>query len=81
LLTATVACAAAHAAQPPAQSQKPAPVAAPQPSVPPGDVPDAEFIEFLGSDDVGDTAWWEFLKRVPPRGNNPSTPPPQDANR
>ena len=26
------------------------------------------FIEFLGADDVGDAAWWEFLKKAPPRG-------------
>jgi hypothetical protein len=81
LLTATLACAVAQAAQPPSPPQKPAPAAASQPAVPPGDVPDDEFIEFLGSDDVGDAAWWEFLKRVPPRGNNPPAPPPQDANR
>ncbi len=76
---ATLACAGAHA-QPAAQPQKPAPVAAGQPPKP-GDVPDSEFIEFLGSDDVGDAAWWEFLKRQPPRGNSPPAPPPQDANR
>jgi hypothetical protein len=81
LLMATVACAAAHAAQPPPPPQKPAPATAGQPSAPPGEVPDDEFIEFLGSDDVGDAAWWEFLKRVPPRGSNPPAPPPQDANR
>jgi hypothetical protein len=42
-------------------------------------VPDDDFIEFLGRDDVGDEAWWEFLKKVPPRGNNPPATPPQDA--
>jgi hypothetical protein len=46
---------------------------------PPGD--DEGFIEFLGSDDVGDAAWWEFLKRAPPRGSNPAAPPPQDADK
>jgi hypothetical protein len=50
-------------------------------SSPPGGAPDEGFIEFLGSDDVGDAAWWEFLKRAPPRGNNPPAPPPQDANK
>jgi hypothetical protein len=40
-------------------------------------VPNDEFIEFLGADDVGDAAWWEFLKKAPPAGNRP---PPQDAN-
>jgi hypothetical protein len=42
-------------------------------------VPDDDFIEFLGGDDVGDEAWWEFLKKVPPRGNIPPAAPPQDA--
>jgi hypothetical protein len=78
LVLATVACAAAHAQQPP---QKPAPAAAAQVPAPKGDAPDDEFIEFLGSDDVGDAAWWEFLKRAPPRGNNPPAPPPQGASR
>jgi hypothetical protein len=36
--------------------------------------PDDELIEFLGTDDVGDSAWWEFLKKAPPRGGNPSPP-------
>jgi hypothetical protein len=42
-------------------------------------MPDDDFIEFLGGDDVGDEAWWEFLKKVPPRGNTPPATPPQDA--
>ncbi len=78
---ATLACAAAHAAQPPAEPQKTAPAAAAPPPASKGDAPDDEFIEFLGSDDVGDAAWWEFLKRAPPRGNNPPAQPPQGANR
>jgi hypothetical protein len=41
--------------------------------------PDDDFIEFLGADDVGDAAWWEFLKKVPPRGGNPPATPPQEA--
>ena len=41
---------------------------------------DDDFIEFLGADDVGDAAWWEFLKKAPPRGENaPPATPPQDA--
>jgi hypothetical protein len=44
---------------------------------------DEGFLEFLGSDDVGDAAWWEFLKKAPPpRGSDP--PPaasPQDAKK
>jgi hypothetical protein len=57
-------------------------VTAPQPAdTPPGNTTDEGFIEFLGSDDVGDAAWWEFLKRAPPRGDNPPAPPPQDAKK
>lgn len=40
--------------------------------------PNDEFIEFLGTDDVGDADWWEFLKRSAPRKEqNPEAP--QDA--
>jgi hypothetical protein len=56
--------------------QSPAPAT---PQSPSQGTPDADFIEFLGGDDVGDAAWWEFLKKVPPRGGNPPAPPPQDA--
>jgi hypothetical protein len=48
---------------------------------PPPDAPaDDELIEFLGGDDVGDAAWWEFLKKSAP-GEDPLKPaaPPQDA--
>lgn len=47
------------------------------------DTPDEGLLEFLGSDDVGDTAWWEFLKRAPARGSDPPPPPPppQDAKK
>jgi hypothetical protein len=68
-------CAAAMAAPPPPQPPSPPPVeASPSPGA-----PDDDFIEFLGADDVGDAAWWEFLKKVPPRGANPPATPPQDA--
>jgi hypothetical protein len=76
LLIGLIFCAAAAAAPPP-------PAAPPTPpgssSQSPSDgVPDDDFIEFLGADDVGDAAWWEFLKKVPPRGENPpATPPPE----
>jgi len=33
--------------------------------------PDDEFIEFLGADDVGDSAWWEFLKKSGPTPGDP----------
>lgn len=45
-----------------------------------GGAPDDELIEFLGADDVGDAAWWEFLKKSTSRkGQLPATPP-QDAH-
>jgi hypothetical protein len=44
--------------------------------------PDEGFLESLGSDDVGDAAWWDFLKRAPPQGSvPPPAPPPQDAKK
>jgi hypothetical protein len=55
---------------------------APPPAAPPASsqgTPDDDFIEFLGGDDVGDADWWEFLKKVPPRGETPPATPPQDA--
>jgi hypothetical protein len=67
---------------PPAGAQAP-PVKAQAPPAgaqsPPQGTPDDDFIEFLGGDDVGDAAWWEFLKKVPPRAGNPPATPPQDA--
>ncbi len=74
----------AHA-QPPATPPQPPGAAAPAATQPPagatGATPDEGLIEFLGSDDVGDAAWWEFLKRAPSGGKNPPPPPPQDANK
>src|SRR5580698_211777 len=54
--------AAATPPTPPAQAgaQQPPPAATPQPQQ--QSAPDGDFIEFLGGDDVGDAAWWEFLK-------------------
>ena len=44
-----------------------------------GQVPaDEDLIEVLGADDVGDAAWWEFLKRSAPRKDARSEPQPQD---
>lgn len=54
----------------PAQSQGHTPPAAQRPA----DAPDDEFIEFLGEDDHGDSAWWEFLKKTPPGSQNPAQP-------
>src|SRR6267154_4612489 len=74
LLVGAAWCAAAAAAPPsPAPPTPPAPPAAASPGV-----PDDDFIEFLGADDVGDAAWWEFLKKVPPRRENPPATPPQE---
>jgi hypothetical protein len=76
LLFGAVALGVANAAPPPppAQATQSAPASAAVP-------PDEGFIEFLGSDDVGDAAWWDFLKKAPLRGNDPPAPPPQDAKK
>jgi hypothetical protein len=71
--------AAAVRAQPPAQApaQTPAvPAGHAQTATPPAsqDVPDEEFIEFLGEDDQGDAAWSEFLKRAQHGAQNPTPP-------
>ena len=68
---------AQHPAQPALCGQQPPPET-PLATEPPTDEHDDDFIEFLGADDVGDAAWWEFLKKVPPRGENPPAPPPQE---
>jgi hypothetical protein len=54
----------------PAQSQGHPPAATQRPA----DAPDDEFIEFLGEDDHGDSAWWEFLKKTPQGNQNPAQP-------
>jgi len=82
LALGVVACAAALAGPPPSQPAPPPPDAAraDTPAVDPAGVatPDDDFIEFLGTDDVGDAAWWEFLKKMPPRGENPPATPPRE---
>jgi hypothetical protein len=76
-LLAAIFCAAARA-----QTPSPAPVPpAQQPPASNVEAPDDGLIEFLGSDDVGDAAWWEFLKRAPPRRYVPPPSPPQDAKK
>ena len=81
LVLGALLCAAAVRAQPPVQAPKavptPPPPASTQSAAPPAsqDVPDEEFIEFLGEDDHGDAAWSEFLKRAQQR--NPAPPPAQ----
>ena len=68
--------------QAPGQGQAPAPPAGTPPGrappatqPPPANAPDDELIEFLGEDDHGDSAWWEFLKKTPPGSQNPAPPP------
>jgi hypothetical protein len=73
LFLGMVFCAGAFAAPPPPSTPAPA---APSPS---SGAPDDDFIEFLGADDVGDAAWWEFLKKVPPRREGPPATAPQEA--
>jgi hypothetical protein len=83
LTLGVVACAAALAGQPPSPPAPAPPDAAraatPAVDPPAVDVPDDEFIEFLGADDVGDAAWWAFLKKSAPRKDSTPTTPPQDA--
>jgi hypothetical protein len=74
-----VVCAAANAAPP--TSAPPAASPTDTSSAPATGAPDESFLEFLGSDDVGDAAWWDFLKKAPPRGNVPPEPPPQDVKK
>jgi hypothetical protein len=69
LTLAALMCATAMAAPPPP----------PPPPTASADAPDEEFIEFLGEDDVGDAAWWEFLKSSAPSAGDQSARPPQDA--
>lgn len=75
LLASAAICTAAFAGPPPPTT----PAMPSPPASSHGAPPDDDFIEFLGRDDVGDAAWWEFLKRVPPRGQKPPEAPPQEA--
>jgi len=78
LVAGVMVCAGAMAAPPPPAPPPSSSTAGATQTQPQG-APDDDFIEFLGADDVGDAAWWEFLKKAPPRGENPPAPPPQDA--
>jgi hypothetical protein len=64
-------------ASPPTSPPATTPVGTPGRTLP----PDEGLLEFLGSDDVGDAAWWEFLKRAPPGGSIPPATPSQDAKK
>jgi hypothetical protein len=93
LTLGVVACAAAFAGPPPSPPAPSPPdaartatpvvdppaVDAPGADAPGADAPDDEFIEFLGADDVGDAAWWAFLKKSALRKDSTSKTPPQDA--
>lgn len=37
--------------------------------------PPDELIEFLGAEDMGDAAWWEFLKQLQPPESEPDGSP------
>ena len=80
LLCGLIVGAAAIADPPPPAAMQGTPQSSP-PRTPQvaSEAPDDDFIEFLGTDDVGDAAWWEFLKKVPPRGGNRPVTPPQEA--
>jgi len=71
---AALVWASGAAAQPAGQQGQPPPPAG-RAQTPPAKVPDEEFIEFLGEDDHGDAAWWEFLKKTQPGAQNPAPPP------
>jgi hypothetical protein len=77
-MAGVIVCAGAMAASPP-PAPPPSSSSTGATQTPAQGTPDEDFIEFLGADDVGDAAWWEFLKKAPPRGDNPPAPPPQDA--
>ncbi len=76
-----LSCAAQAQAPGAAQGQQPGQPAArapPAPQAPPAtSLPDADFIEFLGEDDHGDAAWWEFLRKAAPGAQNSAPPPPR----
>jgi len=75
VLWVAAGCGGAVADQPPARAAPPSDAeVAPTGAA----APDDEFIEFLGADDVGDTAWWEFLKKSAPR-KDPRSEVSQDA--
>jgi hypothetical protein len=78
-LAGVMLCAGAMASAPPPASAPQSPSSTGASQTTPQGAPDDDFIEFLGADDVGDAAWWEFLKKAPPRGENPPATPPQDA--
>jgi hypothetical protein len=78
LLAAAALCTVAIAEPPPAAGTTHPPPPVPHESQPQG-VPDDEFIEFLGADDVGDETWWEFLKKAPPRRENSHAAPTQES--
>jgi hypothetical protein len=69
---------AAFAAPPPDSSAQP-PADPPAADAPPDD----SLLEFLGSDDVGDARWWDYLMKTAPRAQPPppSQTPAQEADK
>jgi len=78
-MAGVMVCAGAMAAPPPPAPPPQSSSATGATQTQPQGAPDDDFIEFLGTDDVGDADWWEFLKKVPPREQNPPTTPSQEA--
>jgi hypothetical protein len=81
LLLGMALCGAAVAGSPPTSAPQGAPQSAspgprPAPSESP---PDVDFIEFLGTDDMSDAAWWELLKKAAQREAQRPAMPPQEA--
>ncbi len=80
LYAGAAVCAAALASPPSppivSSTSTSASMSASQDSASPTDEPDDEFIEFLGADDAGDVAWWDFLRGTAPRSQEPPAPPP-----
>jgi hypothetical protein len=79
LMLSVALSAAAHAAPPPPGSPAQAPPPAQSLKPPAVPAPDDSLFEFLGSDDVGDARWWDYLMKTAPRTQVPpraQAPPP-----
>ena len=73
------------AAPPPGSPAQGSPAADPaQPQTPPSAAPpppDDSLFEYLGSDDVDDVRWWDYLMKSAPRAQPPPQTSAQDANK
>jgi hypothetical protein len=72
----SIALITAAAAAPPASDPPAADPPAQAPASPAAPPSDDSLFEFLGSDDVGDARWWDYLMKVPP-----PKPPAQEAGK